>query len=73
MKAELKTERNKGRHCIEENMADPFPTPARYGLILGDSILRTYYDHDEPLLNSMKKKFGLDVIVNGCKKGGISP
>ena len=51
-------------------MADPDPTPARYGLILGDSILYNYYDHDEPLLNSMKKKFSLDVIINGCKKGG---
>ena len=51
-------------------MADPDSTPARYGLILGDSILHNFYEQNGPLLNNMKKQFGLDVIRIACKKGG---
>ena len=51
-------------------MAELESTTARYGLVLGDSLLSDFYDQNESLLDDLKHHFDLDVILTRFKGGG---
>ena len=55
---------------IQSNMAELESTTARYGLVLGVSLLADFYDQNESLLNNLKHHFDLDVILTRFKEGG---
>ena len=42
---------------------------AKVGLILGDSILHDYFEHDSDLIGAMRKNFDLDSLVPIFDKG----
>ena len=50
-------------------MAEQQHSSARYGVIVGDSLLNHYFEQNEQLLDDYKQHFGLDVIQTKFQGG----